>query len=70
MPHDPNKVKLVDTYAKRVHFKGRGKTTKPTCPHCQQDLKRSYESVEIASGNWSKVPYGWHCKPCKYQIFD
>ena len=61
---------------KRIHFKGRGHTERPTCLTCNQDLSRSYESFELkqARGDkkavWSKRPYGWHCKKCKYQIFD
>lgn len=55
---------------KRTHFKGRGKTERPVCPRCGDDLKRSYESFEIKKGTWSKKPYGWHCSKCKYQIFD
>ena len=48
--------------------KGRGKSIIPTCPHCKQDLKRSYETAE----DWKKgkSPYGWHCKKDKYQIWD
>jgi C4-type Zn-finger protein len=56
---------------KRIHFKGRGKTIKPTCPNCQEDLKRSYEY------EWNKVikkgkctANGWECKKCKYKIWD
>jgi len=58
---------------KRIHYKGRGKhgedSNRPTCPHCQQDLKRSYESIKQGV-KWIKVPYGYHCLKCKYQIFD
>jgi hypothetical protein len=68
------------TSEKRIHFKGRGKngesSNKPTCVICGKDLSRSYESFELYPATddkkavWSKRPYGWHCKPCKYQIFD
>lgn len=56
--------------SKRVCFKGRGKTERPTCPTCGEDLKRSYEAIKQDSGKWVKIPYGHHCKECKYQIFD
>jgi len=61
---------------KRIHFKGRGKTEKPTCPTCNADLSRSYESfllksaTETEKATWSKRPYGWHCKKCKFQRWD
>ena len=58
----------------RIHFKGRGKkgadSNRPVCPHCGKDLKRSYEATKQDSGKWVKIPYGWHCKKDKYQIFD
>jgi|GEM_PF-4092612 len=52
----------------RPRFKGRGKTERPICPKCGEDLKRSYETAE----EWKKgkVPYGWHCKKCKHQEWD
>ena len=54
---------------KRIHYKGRGETERPTCPYCEADLKRSYESIKQGA-KWIKVPYGYHCLKCKYQIFD
>jgi len=56
----------------RIHYKGRGKhgedSNRPTCPYCEADLKRSYETAQ----DWKKgkVPYGWHCRKCKYQTWD
>jgi len=55
---------------KRIHFKGRGKTERPVCPKCSHDLKRSYESIKQENGKWKHIAYGWHCIPCKYEIFD
>ena len=51
----------------RSPWKGRGKTEKPTCPHCGEDLRRSYEIKKCST---SKKPYGWHCKTCKHQEWD
>jgi predicted amidophosphoribosyltransferase len=55
----------------RIHFKGRGKKTRPTCPHCQQDLKRSYEycwNPETKKGKFEAN--GWECKKDKYKQWD
>jgi C4-type Zn-finger protein len=55
----------------RVHFKGRGKKTRPTCPKCGEDLKRSYVyswNSETKKGNFTAT--GWECVPCKYKQFD
>lgn len=51
----------------RIHFKGRGKTERPVCTQCGEDLKVSLEYIERG-----KPPkrYGLHCKKCKVQIFD
>lgn len=64
----PIKCNFTFDVPKRNHFKGRGDTERPTCPHCQKDLKRSYTLAE----DWKKgkVPYGWNCRKCKYQTFD
>lgn len=51
----------------KKRYKGRGKTEKPLCPICNNDMKRSYGYKE---GTKIKVPYGWHCESCKQQIFD
>lgn len=68
--HDKTTFKLEKYISKRVCFKGRGKTERPTCPTCGEDLKRSYEAIKQDSGKWVKIPYGHHCKECKYQTFD
>lgn len=51
----------------KKRYKGRGKTEKPICPICKEDMTRSYRYKE---GTKVKVPYGWHCEACQQQIFD
>lgn len=54
---------------KHLRRKGQGKTQRPICPHCQQDLDRSY----IRSWVGDKRTYqatGWECKVCKYKQWD
>lgn len=57
---------MNESIENRIRFKGRGQTTRPTCPHCGEDLKVSLEHVK------GKAPkrYGHHCLKCKYQTFD
>lgn len=56
---------------KRIHFKGRGKTERPICPHCQQDLKRSYVyKKNKTTGKWQFVATGWECSECEYKQWD
>lgn len=64
--------KLTD-YVKVVkkRFKGKGKTERPICPHCQQDLIRSYEyKMNPKTGKRNYMAYGWHCDECPYEIRD
>jgi hypothetical protein len=43
------------------------KTERPICPHCQNDLKRSY----IREYNPGKfMANGWECKACKCKMWD
>jgi hypothetical protein len=51
----------------RSRFKGRGKTEKPSCPQCGEDMLRSYEAKK---GKKNKIPYGWHCSTCRHQEWD
>jgi ssDNA-binding Zn-finger/Zn-ribbon topoisomerase 1 len=54
---------------KRIHYKGRGETTRPTCPHCGEDLKASYEN-RTEEGKTKLFRYGSHCVKCKYQEWN
>lgn len=51
---------------KRISYKGRGKTERPVCPLCGEDMKVSLEHVR----GKSPKKYGHHCLKCKYQTFD
>jgi hypothetical protein len=47
-------------------FKGRGKTTRPTCPTCGEDLKNAYETQKDENGKQHWIKIGKQCKSCKY----
>ena len=49
--------------------KGRGKTVKPICPHCGEDMRRAYKS-STSEGNTKMIPTGWECEVCKYKEWD
>jgi len=51
---------------KRIHYKGRGKTERPTCPHCGEDMKVSLEYVKGGAPR----RFGVHCTACEYEVFD
>ena len=56
----------VKELKKRISYKGRGKTERPVCPLCGEDMKVSLEHVR----GKSPKKYGHHCLKCKYQTFD
>jgi ribosomal protein S27AE len=50
---------------KRIHFKGRGKTERETCPECGADLKNIYETYKVdGKQRWRKL--GKHCPECDF----
>jgi uncharacterized protein with PIN domain len=53
--------------SEKLRRKGEGKTERPTCPKCQQDLKRSY-TREYNPDKF--VANGWECEGCKVKIWD
>lgn len=57
----PDYVKVV-----KKRFKGRGKTERPVCPQCGEDMK---VSLEYKRGE-SPERYGVHCRACKIEIWD
>lgn len=55
--------------SENLRRKGRGRTVRPTCPTCQQDLKRSYNKTwDGKKGKF--IPSGWECVECKYKQWD
>ena len=60
---------MASIKTKHLRRKGRGKTERPVCPHCQQDLKRSFIR------GWSEdkrtyLAFAWVCVECNYIIWD
>ena len=55
------------------HFrrKGRGKTLRPTCPHCTQDLYRAAtRGYNKEKGTQPYKSFAWVCVECNYIIWD
>jgi hypothetical protein len=55
---------------KRIHFKGRGKTERPVCPQCGEDLQRSYTYQKKPNGKWQYVSTGWECTEHRYKEWN
>ena len=61
----------MEKIVKRIHFKGRGKTERPVCPKCGEDLKRTYTRVwNPKTKRGTFVTSGWECEKDQYKIWD
>lgn len=57
--------------AEKLRRKGQGKKERPVCPHCQQDLKRSYvREWDPVLKKQTPLETGYECVPCKYKVWD
>jgi ssDNA-binding Zn-finger/Zn-ribbon topoisomerase 1 len=59
----------INAIKKRIHFKGRGKTVKPTCPQCGEDMYNSYIRKRV-DGKLKLIKTGIECPECKCKDFD
>jgi len=56
---------------KHLRRKGRGKTQRPICPHCHQDLNRaSIRKFNPSTKNNPNKSFAWVCVECDYIVWD
>lgn len=54
---------------KPLRRKGQGKTQRPICANCLEDLDRSYIRA-LVCGKQQFIPNGWECTKCKLKDWD
>ncbi len=62
---------MFNAHEKHLRRKGRGKTERPTCPYCTEDLDRAAtRTYNSEKKNSPQKSFGWVCLKCNYIIWD